>query len=160
LIPFLSFSLHKEYYSLTKMTFNQKEKTVQITMKLFTNDMELALSKHYKRELELGTNIEIEDAEHLLDLYLKQTFNIAINGTQNNIHFLGKEFEKEAMFVYLEINNIKEIHQIEIQASMLIEEFIEQENIIKIDVNKQKRSLFLTNENDKALLKFGEVKSQ
>ncbi|HIP49690.1 MAG TPA: hypothetical protein EYG92_12100 [Lutibacter sp.] len=154
LLPLLSFSLHKEYYSLTKIDYNQKEETVQITMKLFTNDMELVLNKHFNKVLELDTQIEIAEADHLLETYLKQKFTIAIDDVQLNYSFIGKEFEKDALFVYLEIKKIKQIHQIEIQAAMLIEEFPEQENIIKVNINEQRKSLFLTNRNDKALLKF------
>lgn len=154
LFPLLSFSLHKEYYSLTKIDYNQKEKTLQITMKIFTNDLELVLNKHYDKVLELGTEIESKETNKLLENYLKEKFSLTINNVRLNYHLLGKEYEKDVVFVYLEISNIREIHQIEIQSSLLIEEFEEQENIIKVNINEQRKTLFLTKRNNKALLKF------
>lgn len=154
LLPLLSFSLHKEYYSLTKIEYNKKEGSLQITMKLFTDDMELVLNKHYDKVLEIGTRFEKENSDKYIESYLKQNFDIVIDGVLLDYHYLGKEFEKDALFVYLEIKDIKTIHQIEIRAAQLIEEFPEQENIIKVNINKQRKSLFLTKRNDKALLNF------
>lgn len=153
-LPLFAFTLHKEYYSLTKIDYNQKENSVQITMRLFTNDIELALNKQHQKTLEIGTSIESSETDALLLSYLNQKFRIAINGKDAPYQYLGKEFEKNEMFVYLEIPNIESIVTIEVFASMLIEEFSEQENIVKLHINKQNKSLILTRRNNKALLKF------
>jgi hypothetical protein len=153
-IPLLAFSLHKEYYSLTRIDYNKKEKALQITMRLFTNDMEFALNKQYEKPLELGTDIEIKDADKLLNIYLNQKFSIRVNDKPTTYNFIGKEFEKDVMYIYLEVINIDTIHQIDIHNSVLTESFKEQENIIKIAIDDQQKSLILTKENDKGLLKF------
>ncbi len=154
LFSLLAFSLHKEYYSLTKIDYNQKEKAVQISMRLFTNDMELALSKQFEKALELGTKYEIADADKLFVFYLNQNFSISINGKQTPYQFLGKEFEKDAMFVYLEIKNIESIEQISVRNAILTKTFYEQENIVKLHINGRAKSLILTSTNDKGMLNF------
>ena len=153
-IPLLSFSLHKEYYSLTKIDYNKEEKALQITMRLFTNDMEYTLNKLFEKSLELGTTKEIDDANKLLEIYLNQKFSIHINEKSTSYKFIGKEFEKDLMYVYLESNTIENISHISIQNAILTESFPEQENIIKLNINSQRKSLILTKENDKGLLKF------
>jgi len=150
----LAFNLHKEYFSLTKIDHNEKEQTLQITMRLFANDMDLALSKQFDQAIELGTEKEIADADILLETYLNQKFVIQINQERAVYQFIGKEFEKDAMYVYLEIKNITAIKEIEVSARMLQEEFPEQENIVKVNYKDVRRSLILTKQNDKGLLKF------
>ncbi len=150
----MAFTLHKEYYSLTKIVYNQENEAVQISMRLFTNDMELALSKKYEKALELGTEYEIANANRLLDLYFNENFSISINGEETRYQFLGKEFEKDAMFVFMEISDIESINQISVRNTILTHSFFEQENIIKLNINGKAKSLILTISNDKGMLKF------
>ena len=155
LIPLFSLTPHKEYYSLTKIVFNKNEKALQITMQVFTNDLELSLSKQYAKALELGTAIEVSEANQLIEQYLLKNFEIKINDNSVlNYHFLGKEYENDRVFFYLEIKNIEIINSITIRNSVLMETYPEQENIIKLNINKQDKSLFLTSNNDKGKLKF------
>ena len=154
LFPLVAFSLHKEYYSLTKIDFNQKEKSVQVTMRLFANDLELALNKQYDKSVELGTKLEIAEADTFIELYLNQKFALTINGKDSPYVFLGKEFEKDVVYLYMEINNIPTIEQMSIRNSVLTEQFHEQENIVKVNANKQRKTFVLTKRNDKGMLKF------
>lgn len=154
LISLTAFKLHKEYHSLTEINFNNKEKTIEITMRLFTNDLDLALLRHFEKNMELGTEKETSDANRSLEIYLNQKFLININNTPKVYQFLGKEFEKDEMYVYLEIQNIDKIQQISVQNSVLTEVYFEQENTIKLHINDLKESLILTKENDKGMLNF------
>lgn len=124
-------------------------------MKLFVDDIDLALKKRFQKVIELGTEVEVLDADKLLELYLKENFTIAVNGVNKPIIFLGKEFEKNAMYVYLEVKNIDEIQNVSIRAAMLMDVFLEQENIVKMNVSGQNKSFISTYGNDKTLLKFG-----
>jgi len=153
----VSFTLHKEYFSLTKIDFNEKDQALQITMRIFTNDIDLALSKQFEKAIELGTTKEIANADKLLEIYLNQKFSVKLNKQMARYTYIGKEFEKDVMYVYLEITDIKEVNEIEIQAAMLIETFAEQENIVKLNINEQRKSLILTQQNDKGLLKFDPI---
>ncbi len=154
LIPLLAFMLHKEYYSLTNIVFNPQEKSVQVTIRLFTDDMEFALKNQFEKAIELGTDREIKEADHLLELYLNQRFTIAINANKTPFAFIGKEFEKDVMYVYLEIPNISDIQQIEVRNAILIDSFSEQENIVKINYLTTRRSMILTQQHEKELIKF------
>lgn len=149
-----AFNLHKEYHSLTEIKFIKNEKAVQITMRLFTEDVDLGLKKHFERNFYLGTEKEISDTDKLLELYLNEKFTIIINNQITAYHFLGKEFEKDAMYLFMEINDIEAITSIMVKNSILTSIFSEQENIIKLNINDVNRSLILTKENNKGMLNF------
>jgi len=149
-----AFTLHKEYYSLTKIHYNAKSESLEITMRLFTDDMERALSEYYKKPLELGTKIEIADADKLLELYLSQQFKVRLNTIDRRYKFIGKEFEKDAIYLYLEVADVKNIKELGVTNTILTILFLEQENIIKINVNNQHKSMILTQENNKDVVFF------
>ncbi|MGB5362571.1 MAG: DUF6702 family protein, partial [Aureibaculum sp.] len=54
-------------------------------------------------------------------------------------------------YLYFEIENIQNLYSIGIQNNMLIEFFPEQKNIVKLNINKKKKSFILTSENDKEM---------
>ncbi len=147
-------TLHKEYYSITEIKHSKKEQTLQISMRLFTNDIDLALNKHFSRTIELGTENETANADNLLVSYLNQKFTIWLNNKQITYEYLGKEFEKDVSYIYLECPIDEPISTLTVQNSVLTELYFEQENIVKIHINDLDKSLILNKENDKGLLNF------
>ena len=154
IIPLFSFGLHKYYISLTKIDFVEKEKSVQITMRFFIDDIEKTLENRYEIELELATNKENKKANIYLERYIASKFEVIINQNVKLYKFLGKEYENDVVFFYLEITDIEMINQISIQNRMLFEEFPDQENFVKLDINNSKKTFVLRKENDKEMLNF------
>ncbi len=153
-LPLFAFTLHKEYYSLTKITHNPKEKTLEITMRLFTDDMELVLSKQYKKALELGTKLEVSDANQLLEIYINQQFKIATNKVDLSYKFIGKEFEKDLMYLYFEVADVRDFTQMSVQNNILTAYFTTQENITKIKAYDQHKTMLLTKRKNKEVVFF------
>lgn len=154
IIPLLAFTLHKYYISLTKIEYVKEEKSIQITMRFFIDDIEKTLLNRYNIPLELATDQENKKSDFYLEKYIRQKFILKINDTINQANYLGKEYDNDVVFFYLEITNIENIKTLEVQNSMLFEEFFDQENYIKLIVNDVKKIYILRNENDKKLLKF------
>jgi hypothetical protein len=154
IIPLFSFGLHKYYISLTKIDFVEKEKSVQITMRFFIDDIEKTLENRYEIELELATNKENNKANIYLERYIASKFEVIINQNVKLYKFLGKEYENDVVFFYLEITDIEMINQITIQNRMLFEEFPDQENFVKLDINNSRKTFVLRKENDKEMLNF------
>jgi len=154
IIPLLAFSAHKYYISLTKIDFIETKKTVQITMRFFIDDIENTLQSRYNTKLELATKDENKKANFYLEKYIGQKFKVNINGEEKTHKYLGKEYDNDVVFFYLEIPDIEMIDKIEIQNNMLMETFEEQENYIKLNINHIKKTFILIKANDKEMLKF------
>jgi hypothetical protein len=154
IIPLFAFGLHKYYISLTKIDYVEEEKSVQITMRFFIDDIEKTLENRYEIELELATKQENKKANIYLERYIASKFEVIINQNVKLYKFLGKEYENDVVFFYLEITDIEMINQISIQNRMLFEEFPDQENFVKIDINNFKKTFVLRKENDKEMLNF------
>lgn len=154
ILPLLAFTVHKYYISLTEIEYDEKSKSVQLIMNVFIDDFETALNKDYNLNLELATNKETNQFDNHFYKYLKEHFKISINNNLKNYKFIGKEYDGNILYFYLEINNVENIKSIEIQNDILIYHFPEQQNLIKAKINGKRKSLFLDKKNDKGLLNF------
>lgn len=154
ILPLFAFGLHKYYISLTKIDYIKEKEEVQITMRFFIDDVEKALNKRFKKDFELDTKDEPEKTDVFLNLYVKQKFFIKIDGKEMNYTFLGKEYENDVMYIYLDLTDIKSVTSIEVTSRMLYEEFPEQQNYIKLNINGQKKTFILMKDSDKDMLKF------
>lgn len=154
IIPLFAFSAHKYYISLTKIDYIKDKKEVQITMRFFIDDIENTLQNRFNISLELATKQENKKANFYLETYITQKFKVNINDEDKVYRYLGKEYDNDVVFFYLEIPDIENINKIVVQNSMLFEEFEEQENYVKLNINNTKKTFILIKANDKEMLKF------
>ena len=154
IIPLLSFSTHKYYLSLTQIEYRNELESVQITINVFMDDIEEALNKDYNIDLQLTTEKELQNNDVYFKKYLKEKLHLKIDDKTKEFNYIGKEFDGDLVYLYLEIENIKEIHSIEVENKILTTHFSKQENLIKAKVHKTHKSILLNAENDKGLLKF------
>jgi len=154
IIPLFAFSAHKYYISLTKIDYIKDKKEVQITMRFFIDDIENTLQNRFNISLELATKQENKKANFYLETYITQKFKVNINDEDKVYRYLGKEYDNDVVFFYLEISDIENINKIVVQNSMLFEEFEEQENYVKLNINNIKKTFILIKANDKEMLKF------
>ena len=154
IIPLFSFTVHKYYLALTEIEYKEEEQTVQMIMNVFVDDIELALNSEFEIDAQLTTKKELDNIDDYFYKYLKENYLVKINNIQRDYKFIGKEYDGNIVYFYLEINDINNFDTIEIENKVLIRYFPEQQNLIKVTKNKKRKSLFLNKKNDKGLLKF------
>ncbi|MCK0131200.1 hypothetical protein MWU59_06740 [Flavobacteriaceae bacterium F08102] len=155
LIPIFGFKAHKFYISLINVEHSTKENTIQISMRIFIDDLQQVLQKNYDQTYELATSDEpVKKVNKDIDKYAHKHFNIAINGKDSHFNYLGKEYEHDVVYLYFEVDNIKTVSEVKITDTMLIDQFPDQKNIIKLDINNIKKTFFLTNKTPSDSLKF------
>ncbi len=144
----MSFAKHEEYYSLTNIQYKENEKSLQITMRLFVDDLENTLKKNYKKDFELNTEREAKDSNSLIERYIKTKFELIVEGKTQNYIFVGKEYEKDMIYIYMEIKNVAPFKTIKIRNATLIDVFPTQENIVKVKAFGTYRSLILNSNSE------------
>ena len=152
--PLLSFSTHKYYLSLTQINYKSEAKAVQIIINVFMDDIELALNKEYNIDLQLTTEKELKNNDIYFEKYLQNKLNFKVDGILKNFNYLGKEYDGDLVFFYLEIENINDVNSIEVSNQLLLDYFPEQQNLIKSKVGKKNKSVLLTKDESSTLLKF------
>lgn len=151
---FLSMAMHKFYVSVTEIEYVKEKKSVQIISRIFIDDLENALRARYKDGLTFAEHDEAPEVEIFLEKYLNDKLQITINGKQVMVKFLGKEYDNDIVFCYLEVTGVNQIDSFEVSNTVLFDRFDDQQNIIKLKIYDKNKSFILIEQNDKALLKF------
>ena len=152
-IPLFAFTLHKYYISLCEIEYVEEQKSIQIIIGLFIDDIELTLNKEHKTKFYLASENEVENIDDYYKKYLKDHLKFIINETPESFQFIGKEYDDDIVRFYLEISDINKLSSIEIMNTCLFKDFNDQQNIIKIKVNNLHKSFYLNKKNANCLLK-------
>lgn len=140
-----SFTVHKFYVSVTQIDYVPSKKRVEITSRIFIDDLEKALTKKYNKKVNLTSTKELPEAEELIKSYLKEKIKVSINKKPQNIEFLAREVEGDVLILYTKIVISKKINTFEIYNSLLTEVYTDQQNIVHTNINSNKKSILLTN---------------
>lgn len=149
-----SMTVHKYYVAVFQLDYVPAKKIVQMTSRVFIDDLEAAFVKKYKKKFYLGTSAEIADANEYLKKYFIEKVHVKINNKEKVIKFLGKEIEDDVIICYYTFPAEHAVKSLEISNTTLFELFEDQENIIHTNINRNKKSLLLTNEEPKGLFEF------
>jgi hypothetical protein len=157
LIPvFSSFCIHKYYLSVTDLKYNEEEKSIQMITRLFYDDLEEVLQERYDETILVDKTADQDKLDRYIARYFKAKLEIKVNGTLQEINYLGKEYEDDYIVCYLEVIDIETINELEIKSTLLMDLFTEQKNMVHTDILGKKKSLLLRDGNTKALLNFSE----
>lgn len=146
-------SVHKFYVSIYQINYVPQKKMIQITSRIFIDDMNDALEKKYHKKTFVGTDRETEDDVVLMKKYLAEKFVLKLNGSAKPMNFLSKEVEANVIVSYFSIKEVSKINSLSIENSALLEVNEEQQNIIQANISGEKESLLLTSDNFRGVLK-------
>ena len=155
LLPMFAFTTaHKFYVSVTNVTYSEKNEALQITSRVFIDDLEEVLKERYDIEANLDSEQESEITQEYLKKYLRAKFVVEVNGELRSYEYVGKKFDNDVVIFYLEIPELKfsELKSIQIQNEMLTDMYDEQQNILHFKIDGKKKSFVLMKENTKGVL--------
>lgn len=156
LLLFVSLSsmvAHKFYMSIYQINFVPQKKMIQITSRIFVDDLNDALEKQFHKKHFIGTDKETPEDVSAMKNYLAKKLILKVNGISKPMLFLSKEIDANVLVCYFRISDISKISKLEIENSALTELNEEQQNIIQANITGEKQSLLLTSENFKGMLK-------
>lgn len=154
LMTLASFAVHKFYVSIYQIDFAPAKNRLQITSRIFIDDLNDALLAQYKRKTFLGEKNESAEDLALMQQYLLKNFSIKINGKPKAIHYSSREIENNVIICYFTVKDATKIKTMEIRNTALLELFPDQQNIINANVLGTRKSLLLKADNPDGLLKF------
>ncbi|MEO8760164.1 MAG: DUF6702 family protein [Bacteroidia bacterium] len=146
--------VHPYYVSVTEIKHNAVKKTVEISCRMFTDNIENAIEKLNKTQLDLLHPKDRNEANKLLLDYINKHLVIKVNQKIITFKFIGYEKEEEAIWCYLEADNIENVKNILIENSLLYDFLPAQINMMHITVNDKRQSTKVTNPEKKAEFNF------
>ncbi len=149
-----SFTAHKFYMSISQVNYAPEKKMLQITSRIFVEDLNKALEKKYHVEAFLGSEKESVEDVNYLKKYLSTAFSIKVNGQSKIINFLSKEMDGDVIVCYFNVRDISKLNAMEVSNSILIDWISEQQNIVHITAFGKKNTFLFTTTDTKQLLKY------
>jgi len=154
LMALVSFTAHKFYVAIYKIDYVPEKKMLQITTRIFLDDMNAALLKKYKKTTLLGESSESAEDVEFMKKYITEHFSIQVNGQKRPYNFHSKELENNVLICYFSIKDVTKIKSLIVTNTILTEVYPEQQNIIQTNVSGKKQSLLLSEETISGTLKF------
>lgn len=142
---FTGATTHPIYVSVTEIQHNVKEKTLEVSCKIFTGDFEAILKSKYKSKINLLQPSDKKQMESLVNQYIQQHLKIKVDGVLKPMEFLGYEQNEDAIQSYFEIDDVATMKKIDVQDDILYEYKSEQISIIHVLVNGNRKSTKLLN---------------
>jgi hypothetical protein len=140
-------ALHDYYVSICTIRHNPETRTLDITWRMTTHDIEhTLLPESGDRNLKLGTDKELPEADSLVAGYLLRHLQLRMDGTPLNIRYLGKQVEMDDLYCYLQVDDVEHLGVLSVHATLLQDLFDEQENVVHLEAGGKTRShSFLSN---------------
>jgi len=154
LLFILAFSSHKYYLSLTQIEYNKDHKSLEVIINVFMDDVELAINNEYDVDMRLTTKEELKGVDEYFKKYLRNNLKFFITNKPIQYNFIGKEYEGDLVYFYLEIELKEDPLSLKVINTLLFDYFEQQQNVIKFKNGSKRQSKILSIDTNKALLNF------
>ncbi|MGV3640317.1 MAG: DUF6702 family protein [Adhaeribacter sp.] len=145
---------HPFYVSMTEVQHNEKAKRLEVSCKVFSNDLEAMLEKKYQTSIDILQARDKARIEPLLQDYLKQHLRVQVDGKPVAFRFLGYEIEEDATWCFLEAVKVNQVKRLEIKNDILFAEHPTQTNMLHVTVKGRRQSTKLDNPQSQASFRF------
>ena len=135
--------MHPFFISVIDINHNEKEATLEISVRAFTDDLEKMISKEYNVQLDLSVPKQKAKADELIKQYMQKKLALTSNGAKCNIEYVGFEIQKESTWSYFEVKNVKQLKQLNVFCEVLFGIDPLQINIIHVKTNGVRKSFEL-----------------
>lgn len=145
---------HPLHVSVTEIEWDEKDKALEIMMRVFMDDLELAFRQRYANPSLDILNAGDPSLDKMMDKYLNERFSVAVDGKKQSLNYLGHERDGEAFVFYIEISRIKKWNHIRIANTVLMDLYDDQSHLVHVTASGKIRSLRLTKNNSTGELSF------
>lgn len=134
---------HKFYASLAQADLNSETNSIEVSLRLFTDDLEVALTRRAGRAVYLDRPAE---AAPLVLAYLRERFELkTADGRVRELAWVGMEPRVDATWIYFEIRDVGDLTGASLRNRVFFEQFDEQTNTVNVRHGERHVSLVFRN---------------
>ncbi|WP_295767480.1 DUF6702 family protein [uncultured Mucilaginibacter sp.] len=136
---------HPFYVSVTEVNHNAKTQSVEISCRMFYDDLEHVLEKQNKVKLDIVKPPNKQLMNQLISQYVRKHLILKADGKLLVPDYIGYEIQEDGAWSYFEIKGISSVQKIEVFDDLLYSEHPEQINMLHVTVNGERKSTKLDN---------------
>jgi hypothetical protein len=130
---------HTFHTSLAQMEYNAQEKSLEISLEVFTQDLETVLSRRSGKKVRLD---KTDDTANLVLAYLQETLNLKnAQGEVKQLAWVGMETQADAVWLYVEAPMPEGLERATLRDRILFETLEDQVNIVHLKYEGKKADL-------------------
>lgn len=135
---------HKFHTSFAEAEYNAKESSLQITLRTFPDDLELALNKRNgKKNVRLDRK---QETEPLLIAYLQETFQLKnAKGETVKLSWVGMDAGVDSAWLYFEAPMPEGFEGAQLRNGFLFDLYDDQINLVNVKQDERKHALTFKN---------------
>ncbi len=146
---------HKFYLSVTQVNYSEKEYSLQITSRLFIDDLNSLMLERYSIDAHFETKDQHPLAMQYIKEYFQKKFQLKVNGKALEYQILGQKRDTDKVVFFIEATGVylTDIQELEVYNALLTDLFDKQQNVVHLKINNQKKSFLLMKDKPSGLLK-------
>jgi len=133
-------SPHPFHVSVIEINHNPSDKNLEISCKIFTDDFEKVLIQNYKTKVDLINPPDRKAIDKLIFDYINTHLSIKTDGKPAILTYVGFERENDAIFAYVQADNIPSVKNIDIGNRIMYDFFDDQTNLMHVVVGGSRKS--------------------
>ncbi|WP_242922852.1 DUF6702 family protein [Pontibacter liquoris] len=144
---------HNYHTSITDIKYNPRTQSLEVAVKVFTDDLENAISRRTKQEVHYSKS---EKLKQDLTAYLHSTLVFAVDKSAPlKYTLLGSEEEDNAVWLYVEVP-VKQaaLPRLHVKNTVLMETFPDQMNIVNVSYKGKTESALLQQDEQEKTFSF------
>ncbi|MFT3980139.1 MAG: hypothetical protein QM687_06680 [Ferruginibacter sp.] len=153
-LVFTGAARHPIFVSVVEIEHNAKERSLEMSCKLFTDDFEKTLRLDYKTHVDLINPADKAAMDKMVSDYVQKHLSVSADGRPVTFRYLGYEQIEEGIYSYFEADNINAPKTVSIINNLLYAYHEQQIGLMHVIVNGVRKSTKLTNPDSKAVLSF------
>ena len=124
--------LHPFFVSVIDITHNPKERSIEMSVRIFNEDLEKTLQKYTTVKIDIlqPTNRDFVNEE--IQKYISKHLTVIVNGKPISYKIIGFEQQKESTWCYFEAQNMNSANTVGIDCDILYDLENTQVNIIHV----------------------------
>lgn len=148
-------SAHVFYVSITRVKWHVDESRLDVSVRIFTDDLEEAIVAEGGPRLRLWTDQAREDQDSQVAAYLAPRLTFRINGEERRWAYASMEDALDATTCLLQITNVDFVETIEVENRILIDLFDTQANVMRFEIVDEKKYVNLSKGIIRGMVRFG-----
>lgn len=131
---------HPFFVSMTDLNYNPKDKDIEVSVRIFTDDLENTLRKYHTGRIDILHPQDQQQMNAFVNEYIQKHLQLKVNGKSVDMSFIGYEEQNESIWTYLQVNNVNNINSISIENNLLHDYNTNQINMLHAKVGDKEQS--------------------
>lgn len=146
---------HVFYVSIARVKWNVNDARLDVSVRIFTDDLEVAIVAEGGPRLRLWTDQAHADRDRHVSDYLASRLAFRVNGADRPLTYAGMEDALDATACLVQITDVDRVETIEVENRILIDMFDTQANVMRFEVGGEKKFVNLSKKTVTGTVRFG-----